>query len=167
MQNEEILDKEIRELLQTLIEHQIQEQADEKEREISRVFVWRLESSDYTGSHKSVLGISTSQLYLDDKKSLIYWTPSCLYDHLDLDMDEVKMQLQKNFIRVQEHELFRVKQKLLYDDWKLLEELMVKLIERYGNLLTESSLRLAEDGLLIVAGDYMDYLKVIGRIESV
>ena len=46
-------------------------------------------SSDYTESYESILGMSSSTLYLDEKRSQVYWIPECIYETIDKDMVEV------------------------------------------------------------------------------
>ena len=152
------------EQLNILVRDQLHNQPDVSDRKLSNLFMCRLKSSEYTGSYESILGLSCSQPYLDDQKSQLYWRPPYLYDNLDKDMGEVEKYLRKNFIRIEKYELFRLQQQLLYDDWQIWESIIPELAERNREVITHSPLHI-NDEILVVSGDYMERLKVIGYIK--
>ena len=117
-------------------------------------------SSDYTESYESILGMSSSTLYLDEKRSQVYWIPECIYETIDKDMVEAEKILRRKFIRIQEFELFYIKRKLLDDDWKLLKKVFVTLSKQSMNLIMNSSLKL-DDEFLLLCGNYMENLKIM------
>lgn len=133
---------------------------EEKQDKIKYLLLCRLLSGAYTENYEAILGLSSSLLYLDENKSLTYWRPALIYDSIDRDMKEVEKLLNKGFIRLQEYELFRLKQKLLNDDWELLKECFPRMIERNLGMITESNL-LMEKQFLVLCGDYMEELPVI------
>ena len=117
-------------------------------------------SSDYTESYESILGMSSSTLYLDEKRSQVYWIPECIYETIDKDMVEAEKILRRKFICIQEFELFYIKRKLLDDDWKLLKKVFVTLSKQSMNLIMNSSLKL-DDEFLFLCGNYMENLKIM------
>lgn len=117
-------------------------------------------SSDYTESYESILGMSSSTLYLDEKRSQVYWIPECIYETIDKDMVEAEKILRRKFICIQEFELFYIKRKLLDDDWKLLKKVFVTLSKQSMNLIMNSSLKL-DDEFLLLCGNYMENLKIM------
>ncbi len=50
-------------------------QAEDNDNKLKFVFLCRLLNSSYTGSNEAIHGMSNSMLYLDEKKSLVYWSP--------------------------------------------------------------------------------------------
>jgi len=149
-----------RDKLNFLVNDQIQKQAEDNDNKLKFVFLCRLLSSSYTGSNEVILGMSNSMLYLDEKKSLVYWTPELIYKDIDKDLKEAENILRKKFTRLQEAELIYIKRKLLDDDWKLLQGCFCTMSKRCLNLIMDSQLKL-EDELLFLCGNYMDSLKVI------
>ncbi len=64
------------------------------------------------------------------------------------------------FDRLKEYELFQLKQILLKDDWKILQEVFLLLLKNFIDFLTDSSPRL-ESELQILAGNYMDHPEIL------
>lgn len=143
-----------------LVKEQIQKQVEGKQDKIKYLFLCRLLSGAYTQNFEAILGLSNSMLYLDENKSLTYWRPALIYNNIDQDMKEVERLLNKKFIRLQEYELFYLKQKLLDDDWELLEECLPTMIERNIRMITENSL-LLDKQFLVLCGRYKEELPVI------
>lgn len=158
--NETELNSELCLRVDYLVKEQVQKQVEEKQDKIKYLLLCRLLSGAYTENYEAILGLSSSLLYLDENKSLTYWRPALIYDSIDRDMKEVEKLLNKGFIRLQEYELFRLKQKLLNDDWELLKECFPRMIERNLGMITESNL-LMEKQFLVLCGDYMEELPVI------
>ena len=104
--------------------------------------------------------MSSSTLYLDEKRSQVYWIPECIYETIDKDMVEAEKILRRKFICIQEFELFYIKRKLLDDDWKLLKKVFVTLSKQSMNLIMNSSLKL-DDEFLLLCGNYMENLKIM------
>lgn len=84
------IESEFQEKLEMLVCEQLNNQTESDDRKLSRLYMCRLKSSEYTGSYQSILGLSCSQLYLDDHRSQLYWRPPYLYDSLKEDVEEVK-----------------------------------------------------------------------------
>lgn len=99
-------------------------------------------------------------LYLDEKKSQVYWCPDSIYKNIDKDLKEVEGIVRKKFTRLQEFEIFYMKQKLLCDDWELLQECFYTMSKQCLSLIMNSQLQL-EDELMFLCGNYMDSLKVV------
>lgn len=146
--------------LKTLIIEQENRQKENSEDKIKCFYFCRLMSSVYTESYESILGMSSSTLYLDEKRSQIYWFPECIYETIDKDMVEAEKILRRKFICIQEFELFYIKRKLLDDDWKLLKKVFVTLSKQSMNLIMNSSLKL-DDEFLFLCGNYMENLKIM------
>ena len=53
-------------------------------------------------------------------------------------MEEVKKRLKKKFIRIEEYELLYLKQRLLEDDWEILEACFLELVSSAAPVLRES-----------------------------
>ncbi len=171
--NEEVLknnDEEIRAeyflILDNLIQEQLKCQNKNEQNKIKHISLCRLLSSSYTESYESYLWISNSQLYYDNNKSYTYWKPSFIYDSLDKDMIEVERLLRKKFIHIEAYELFILKKKLILDDWISFKKLFCNLAKESKQSIINSSLQV-EDEILILYGDYMERLEVIGRIEII
>lgn len=146
--------------LKTLIIEQENRQKENSEDKIKCFYFCRLMSSVYTESYESILGMSSSTLYLDEKRSQIYWFTECIYETIDKDMVEAEKILRRKFIRIQEFDLFYIKRKLLDDDWKLLKKVFVTLSKQSMNLIMNSSLKL-DDEFLFLCGNYMENLKIM------
>ena len=146
--------------LRVLIIEQENRQKENSEDKIKCLYLCRLMSSDYTESYESILGMSSSTLYLDEKRSQVYWIPECIYETIDKDMVEAEKILRRKFICIQEFELFYIKRKLLDDDWKLLKKVFVTLSKQSMNLIMNSSLKL-DDEFLLLCGNYMENLKIM------
>ena len=146
--------------LRALIIEQENRQKENSEDKIKCFYLCRLMSSVYTESYESMLGMSGPKLYLDEKRSQVYWIPECIYETIDKDMVEAEKILRRKFIRIQEFELFYIKRKLLDDDWKLLKKVFVTLSKQSMNLIMNSSLKL-DDEFLLLCGNYMENLKII------
>lgn len=146
--------------LRVLIIEQENRQKENSEDKIKCFYLYRLMSSDYTESYESILGMSSSTLYLDEKRSQVYWIPECIYETIDKDMVEAEKILRRKFICIQEFELFYIKRKLLDDDWKLLKKVFVTLSKQSMNLIMNSSLKL-DDEFLFLCGNYMENLKIM------
>ena len=148
------------EKLYNLFEQQKNRSKHIKGRKIQSIYLNRLLSSVYTESYESMLGMSGPTLYLDEKRSQVYWIPECIYETIDKDMVEAEKILRRKFICIQEFELFYIKRKLLDDDWKLLKKVFVTLSKQSMNLIMNSSLKL-DDEFLLFCGNYMDNLKIL------
>jgi len=64
-----------------------------------------------------------------------------------------------------EYELFRIKQQLLLDDWSILEGMILKYAEQNKTMIFDSQLHMDEQ-LVLVSGDYMDRLSVVGHLHA-
>lgn len=146
--------------LNLLIAERLRKQEESNTDKIKYLFLCRLLSSGYTGSYKAILGMSSTDLYLDERRSQVYWYPEPFYRKLEQDMNEVERIVKKNHIRVKDSELFALRQILLSDDWILLQECILKLAKTALNLLKGSSLQMEEE-LVLLCGDYMDRLQII------
>lgn len=129
------------------------------------LYLCRLLSSGYTESYESVLGLGGSLLFLDKRRSETYWRPEYLYKDLESDMEEVKKRLKKKFIRIEEYELLYLKQRLLEDDWGILETCFLELAGNAAPVLRESGLK-AGSGLKVMSGSYMEQLKLQGSLAA-
>lgn len=154
------LDSTFRKAVNTLIVEQLQRQSDDDKRKIKHFFLCRLHTSNYTSSYGALIGLSDSGMYLDAKLSQTDWYPVPLYASLEKDMEEVTKILRRTFIRLQESELFAIKQKLSDDIWTVVESCFCTLVQNNFNLILNSKLRL-EDEIQIQCGDYMDHLKIV------
>ena len=120
----------------------------------------RLLSSVYTESYEAVLGAANSDLYLDENKSEIYWYPDLVYKNIDKDIKNVEAFLRKEYIHLEEFEIFQLKKILLNDDWKLLQEIFLYLLKNSVELIANYSIILEEE-IQIFSGDYMDRPEVL------
>lgn len=154
------LESAFHEKLDILIADQLQRQKEDNAVKLKNIFLCRLISSGYTESYETILGMSSVMLYMDEKKSQVYWCPELVYENIVQDMDAVEKLLRIKFLRLEDFELFFLKQKLLYDDWTLLQECFRNLFKQSVSLIMNSPLRL-ENEVLILSGDYMDNLKII------
>jgi hypothetical protein len=154
------LESAFHEKLYILIAEQLQRQKEDNAVKLKNIFLCRLISSGYTESYDVILGMSNVMLYMDEKKSQVYWYPELVYENIVQDMDAVEKLLRIKFLRLEDFELFFLKQKLLYDDWTLLQECFRNLFKQAVSLIMDSPLRL-ENEFLILSGDYMDNLKII------
>jgi hypothetical protein len=154
------LESAFHEKLDILIAEQLQRQKEDNAVKLKNIFLCRLISSGYTESYEVILGMSNVMLYMDEKKSQVYWYPELVYENIVQDMDAVEKLLRIKFLRLEDFELFFLKQKLLYDDWTLLQECFRNLFKQAVSLIMDSPLRL-ENEFLILSGDYMDNLKII------
>lgn len=154
------LETSLKEKIKLLIDEQVQRQREGSSGKIKFLFLCRLMSSGYTESYESLIGLSNNMLYLDEKKSTTLWYPQVIYENIALDVLENEKLLRKKFIQIEESELFLLKQKLLFDDWILLQEYFTSSIKKLFYLITESHLRL-EDEILILCGDYMDNMRIV------
>lgn len=131
--------------IKDLIADQLQKQREEPSEKIRFVFLCRLLSSGYTESYESILGMSSDMLYLDEKKSLVFWQPALVYKNMDKDMEEAEKLLRRNFSLLEPSELFYVRQLLLDDDWDLLKKEFPILAEQTAGLLMDSMLDLEDE----------------------
>lgn len=154
------LESAFHEKLNILIAEQLQRQKEDNAVKLKNIFLCRLISSSYTESYETILGMSSVMLYMDEKKSQVYWYPELVYENIVQDMDAVEKLLRIKFLRLEDFERFFLKQKLLYDDWTLLQECFRNLFKQSVSLIMNSPLRL-DNEVLILSGDYMDNLKII------
>jgi hypothetical protein len=159
------LESAFNEKLNILIVEQLQRQKEDNAVKLKNIFLCRLISSGYTESYEVILGMSSDMLYMDEKKSMVYWYPELVYENIVRDFDAVEKLLRIKFLRLEDFELFFLKQKLLYDDWTLLQECFRNLFKQSVSLIIDSPLRL-ENEVLILSGDYMDNLKIIDHKET-
>lgn len=159
-----VLAQGFRKALNTIIKEQLQYQSEEAESKIKHLYLCRLHTSDYTGSYGAIIGMSGSGMYLDENPSQVNWYLKSLYANLDKDMEAVTKLLRRTFIRLQESELFAIKQRLSDDNWIVAESCFRTLVQNNFDLISDSKLRL-EDEVLILCGNYMDNLKIIDTRE--
>lgn len=158
--NYEKIKVEFQKKLIYLIDHQTRQKREDSEEKIQTIYLYRLMSGIYTESYDSILGLSNSMLYLDDGKSQIYWTPEIIYSDIHRDMKAVEIRLRKEFMRLSEYELLRLKRILLNDDWGLFQECFLNLIKDSIKIITDSSLEL-EDDFQVLSGNYMEQPEVL------
>ena len=151
--------------LNLLISEQLNRQEDDKEAILNYIYLCHLKSSDYTESFKAIFGCSNSMLYLDEKKSQCYWYPELIYKNISEDMNTIEKLLRNKFVRLEKFELLTFKQKILNDDWNLFQECFRTLLNQYFSIVLDSSLRLADE-ILLLCGDYMDNLRIVGHVNT-
>lgn len=154
------LNQEFKEKLMYLIEKQSKRKEGDNQKKIKSIYLYRLLSSVYTENYEAVLGISNSDLYLDEERSETYWFPALVYKNIGEDFKEIETLLRKRFIRLEEYELFQLKKILLNEDWKLLQEIFLHLMKDSINMIIDSSLPM-ENELLILTGNYMDKPEIL------
>ena len=135
--------------LKLLIEKHGRKQREEGENRVNYVFLCRLLSSSYTDSREIVLGMSDSFLYLDERKSLVCWSLSVLYEGIEEDMAQVRKLLQKRFIRLEEFELFYIKKKLLDDNWEQFQDSVSFLAGQAAGVLAHSGIVLEDEVIFL------------------
>lgn len=150
----EKLKLQFQKILKTLVDEQCGVGRD-AQKKIQSVYLYQLRTSTYTESYETILGMAASNPYLDENKSQTYWYPELVYKNIGDDMKAVELCLRKKFIRIEAHELFRLKLILLNDDWTLLQEIFLKLIKDSMDLIMNSPLQL-ESELQILSGNYME-----------
>lgn len=165
-QHYEEMKPELQKKLKRLLDDQKNKEKDDGQRKIQSLYLYRLLTSVYTESYEAIIGIANSDLYLDEDKSETYWFADLVYRDIDEDMKEIEALLRKKFIRLEEYELFQLKNILLNDDWELLQETFLHLIKDSVELVLNSGLRM-ESELQILTGNYMDRPKVLGNISTV
>ena len=146
--------------LYNLFEQQKNRSKHIKGRKIQSIYLNQLLSSVYTESYEAVLGAANSDLYLDENKSEIYWYPDLVYKNIDKDIKDVEVSLRKEYIHLEEFEIFQLKKILLNDDWKLLQEIFLYLLKNSVELIANYSIILEEE-IQIFSGDYMDRPEVL------
>ena len=146
--------------LYNLFEQQKNRSKHIKGRKIQSIYLNQLLSSVYTESYEAVLGAANSDLYLDENKSEIYWYPDLVYKNIDKDIKNVEAFLRKEYIHLEEFEIFQLKKILLNDDWKLLQEIFLYLLKNSVELIANYSIILEEE-IQIFSGDYMDRPEVL------
>ncbi len=146
--------------LYNLFEQQKNRSKHIKGRKIQSIYLNRLLSSVYTESYEAVLGAANSDLYLDENKSEIYWYPDLVYKNIDKDIKDVEVSLRKEYIHLEEFEIFQLKKILLNDDWKLLQEIFLYLLKNSVELIANYSIILEKE-IQIFSGDYMDRPEVL------
>ena len=146
--------------LYNLFEQQKNRSKHIKGRKIQSIYLNRLLSSVYTESYEAVLGAANSDLYLDENKSEIYWYPDLVYKNIDKDIKDVEVSLRKEYIHLEEFEIFQLKKILLNDDWKLLLEIFLYLLKNSVELIANYSIILEKE-IQIFSGDYMDRPEVL------
>lgn len=146
-------------VVDTLIQDVEKKQTAKEQGKIKNLIFHRLLSSEYTGSYEISVGMSNSALYLDEHMSCTYWKPELFYQGMEEDMKRVRQLLSNKYTHIEEYELLRLKQNLLFDDWSLFCEAMRKMADGLVEKMKDSPLQL-EDEIQILYGDYMDKLKV-------
>lgn len=121
-------------------------------------YLCRLLSSGYTESYESIIGLSNALVFLDKNKSQTFWYPKHIYNSIENDMNEVEKRLKKKYLHIEEYELLHIKQLLLLDDWEVLEDCFVGLVQEHLKILTNSYLDF-ESELKVMSGNYMEQLK--------
>ncbi len=150
--------------LNTLISEQIQRQKKMSTGKIKFVYLCRILSSDYTGSYEVLIGMSNHMLYLDENRSQVFWYSEILHSSLNEDLMEAEKILRKNYLRLEDYELFYIKCQLLNDNWDILLEYYRTLAEQCVTQIKNSKLQLSED-LCFLCGNYMDNLKIVWYTE--
>lgn len=145
-----------------LIQDTEKRQMAKEQGKIKNLVFHRLLSSGYTGSYEISVGMSNVALYLDEHMSCVYWKPEIVCQDVEEDMKKVRQILNNKYIRIEEYELLRLKQSLLFDDWGLFCEALDKMAEKLIEEMENSLLQL-EDEIQILYGNYMDRLVVVKR----
>ena len=148
-----------------IISQQLSRQKNDSAAKLNYIYLCHLKSSDYTESYRAILGCSNSMLYLDEKKSQSYWYPELIYKNISEDMNTIEKLLRNKFVRLENFELLNFKQKILNDDWILFQECFRTLLYQSISIVLDSSLHLADE-ILLLCGDYMDNLKIVGHVNS-
>lgn len=154
----------LKKVLETLIQ-QICKQKTEGQNKIKYLIFQRLLSSGYTGSYELSVGMSNAKLYLDEQIVYEYWKPDFIYEDIDRSMEEVKKILGKKYVRIEDYELLRLKQQLLFDDWTLFVEILKRESRKIIQSVIESDLIL-EDEIQVLYGNYMDKLRIAYKIKT-
>lgn len=149
-------------IVDTLIQDVEKKQTAKEQRNIKYLIFQRLLSSGYTGSYEISVGMSNAALYLDEHMSFTYWKPEFFCQNVEEDMKNIRRLLNNKYIRIEEYELLRLKQCLLFDDWSLFCEALDKIAERLVEEMEDSLLQM-EDEIQILYGNYMDKLDVAHR----
>lgn len=154
------------EALDALINQQEDKQTYDGQKEIRYLYLCRLSStgSRYTQSYKVLLGMSNSMLYLDDGRTDVFWYPEPIYQGMKKDIEELQALLKEKGIQPEEKTLLEWKQKLLDDNWGLLLEQFMELIQENFHRITDSSLMVA-DRISVLCGNYMERLPAIWEAE--
>ena len=151
--------------LNLLISQQLTRQKNDAVAKLNYIYLCHLKSSDYTESYRAILGFSNSMLYLDEKKSQSYWYPELIYKNISEDMNTIEKIVRNKFVRLEKFELLTIKHKILNDDWILFQECFKTLINQSISIIFNSSLRLADE-ILLLCGDYMDNLSIVGHLNT-
>lgn len=151
--------------LDSLIFEQVTKQKEKLQGVIENLLFCRLISSGYTGSFELALGLSNSMLFQDDNINYVYWTPKVIYDSIQSDMQDIEKELHKEFVQLEVYELFRLKQKLLLDDWRVFCSVIDKLVEATPDRFINSHLLYDKD-IQVLCGNYMGPLDFICSISA-
>lgn len=152
-------------VVDTLIQDMEEMQTAKEQGKIKSLIFHRLLSSGYTGSYEMSVGMSNATLYLDEHMSCTYWKPEVICQDIEEDMKKVRQILNNKYTHIEEYELLRLKQDLLFDDWNLFCEALDKMAERLAEKMKDSPLQL-EDEIQILYGDYMDRLNVAYTMQT-
>lgn len=152
-------------VIEALIKDLVEKQETVEQGKIKYLTFHRLLSSGYTGSHEISVEMSNAMLYLDEHISYVYWKPEIIYQGVEEDMKKVKQILNSKYTHIEDYELLRLKQSLLFDDWGLFCEALSKMSERLVEKIKDSPLQL-EDEIQILCGDYMDKLDVVYTMQT-
>ncbi len=104
-------------------------------------------------------------LYLDEKNSQSYWYPELIYRNISEDMNTIEKLVRNKFVRLEKFELLTIKHKILNDDWILFQECFRTLLNQSISIIFNSSLRLADE-ILLLCGDYMEELRIVGHMKT-
>lgn len=152
-------------VIDAFIRNLVEKQATNEQGKIKYLIFHRLLSSGYTGSHEISVEMSNAMLYLDEHTSCTYWKPEIIYQGVEEDMEKVRQILKNKYIHIEEYELLRLKQFILFDDWSLFYVALGKMADRLAEKMKNSPLQL-EDEIQILCGDYMDKLDVVYTMKT-
>lgn len=151
--------------LELLVKEQIERQNTGQQEWIKYLTISRLRSSIYTESYEIALGMSNSMLYMDKNTSYVYWYPDIVYDSILSDKKDAEKLLRRKFTGITNYELFQLKQRLLSDDWDVLQTVLGNIEEETADIMITSSL-CREEKIQVLCGDYMDQVNFVCSINT-
>ena len=150
-------------MLDSMIQQENVMQQTEKQGRIKNLVFLHLLTSGYTESYEVAVGMCSSMLYLDENMNYLYWKPEFIYDNIEDDTARIRKMIQKTYVHTEEYEILRLKQELLFDDWKLFCDILKKMSDEILKRVAASTLQL-ENKIQILCGNYMDKLNIVHHI---
>lgn len=131
------------------------QQENEEKEEIAFVMVFCLRSSIVTKSYDFLIQLYDESMYYDMTETCGVWTPKCIMEYYEKQVEYFEREVKKVFIRVQKSELIPIERELAGDYYKIAFGFLVEHIQDIVELESFQRLRKTE-GLQIQYGGIYD-----------